>query len=113
MHGRSLLESAALCGSEIVTRRCLDLGVDVHVHGYEEKTALHIAATCGHLVVVKMLVQAGSDIHATDRHGMTALACANNEVSDLGIPWNMQEKRRRTHCRDVIETDSWRIRRTQ
>jgi ankyrin repeat protein len=70
----NLMHYAALCGSETVTQRCLDLGVDVHAEDQWKRTPLHYAVACGHLVIIKMLVRAGSDVEALDDGGETLLA---------------------------------------
>jgi ankyrin repeat protein len=70
----NLLHFAAICGSEIVTQRCLDLDVDIHARDEHGKTALHLAAISGrNLAVVKMLIEVGSDIAARCRNDKTPL----------------------------------------
>ncbi|KAG9758549.1 purine and uridine phosphorylase, partial [Aureobasidium melanogenum] len=60
--GRNILHHAAICGSEAVVQRCLDLGADVHARDHVGKTALHLAAESGNAAVIQMLVRAGSDV---------------------------------------------------
>ncbi|KAI4852903.1 Pfs, NACHT and ankyrin domain protein [Aureobasidium sp. EXF-8845] len=77
----NLLHFAAICGSEIVTQRCLDLEVDIHARDEHGKTALHLAAISGrNLAVVKMLIQVGSDIDARCRNHKTPLYYAQHRA---------------------------------
>jgi ankyrin repeat protein len=78
----NMMHYAAICGSEIVTQRCLDLGVNVNAHDRDGRTALHHAAHFRHLVIVKMLVRAGSDPHTSDVNGERPLTCVADDHSD-------------------------------
>jgi ankyrin repeat protein len=99
----NLLHYAAICGSDTVTQRCLELGVDVHTRDDYGRTALHYAAECGHLTIVKMLVEGGSSINAYDYSRCTPILCAQNEASHTSIPWHMEGRKKRTPRDDVVE----------
>jgi ankyrin repeat protein len=84
----NLLYYAAVCGSEVVTQRCLDLGVDFYARDRFKRTPMHYAALFGHLAVVVMLVQAGFDLQAPDNEGGTLLTSIGKYIkrgSDLEI----------------------------
>jgi ankyrin repeat protein len=82
----NLLHHAAIFGSEIVTRRCLDLKAEVDARDYKERTALHFAASYGHLSVVKMLVSAGASIEAADMDGWTPLVSTQIPYEIYALP---------------------------
>jgi hypothetical protein len=85
--GNTLFCVAVIRGLEAVTKRCLDLGVDIRARDSDGKTALHHAAENRHLDIVKMLVRAGSDTSILDNQGNTPI-----EVAKRGINWCAPEE---------------------
>ena len=53
--------------------RLLELGADINVRNYKEKTGLHYAAKAGFLNVINLLIEKGADLDATDNNGETPL----------------------------------------
>jgi ankyrin repeat protein len=72
-NGRTLILSAAFCGSTNIVQILLDAGANVNqvdAHGW---TALMDAASFNHVETVKALLNAGADINIANRLGHTAL----------------------------------------
>lgn len=54
-------------------QRLLDLGADVNIRNYKEKTALHYAAKAGFIKAMEVLVKNGADVNVADKKGETPL----------------------------------------
>jgi ankyrin repeat protein len=100
----NLMHYAAVCASETVTQRCLDLGVDVHAEDRWKRTPLHYAAHLGHLAIVKMLVRAGANVDTLDLKTMMSDDCLQDDRSpaydsdvyylEIGDKWRGSTSRR-------------------
>jgi ankyrin repeat protein len=99
----NLLHYAAMCGSETVTQRCLDLGIDIDAQEDSGRTALHYAADHRCLPIVKMLVQAGSNTNLRELEDHTPLECAQVEDSFMALPTYLEEIRRQTPRWEVVD----------
>ncbi|KAI4751095.1 Pfs, NACHT and ankyrin domain protein [Aureobasidium sp. EXF-3400] len=100
---RNLLHKAAFSGSEVVTRRCLKLGVNVLARDLEGRTALHYAACSGYITIVEILVWAGAGIHMLDNDDMSPLDFAVGCAPKPLIPSRWDESEQRVSHYDVIK----------
>jgi ankyrin repeat protein len=97
-----LLHYAAICGSETVTQRCIDLSADVNAQDGHRRTALHYAAERGYLAVMKILVRSGADTNAFDDNRETPLMLARDDPKNPYVSSHLQ-RRRRTPRHLVVE----------
>jgi ankyrin repeat protein len=109
---RRLPHYAAICGSETVAQRCLDLGIDVDAQDREGRTALHYAAYHGCLTIVKMLVQAGSDTEILDEYCRKPLTYAQEGIP-MHVSRHMNLRRSQSPQTDIQGVIKYLSNRTQ